>query len=408
MSGTSWRRGGGLLAAALPAALVVACGQGKLRGGEAVGSNPSPLATNTVVLEYQEAAYTVNNVGVSVTPQPHAFTKEPAALSGKIIRGVLNFGGVSNPLSFLWQRDAGKLYLDLNRNQDLTDDPDGTLSARMTQPLNYQVFTNARFVLATPSGRCPVVTDLTFWDYGAQPGCSVSPRSFWQGKLTLAGQDWQVGIVPNLLKADSCEGSQMLLRPWARRNQPFTAAGNSFDAVPFSQKIFAGGHAWQINSLCGSPAGDFKPALQFVEQSAPLGELQITGQFIRRVILPGGAYLVVLDQPAPTVKVPVGNYSSPNVLLEQGGVEAYCGAMQWQSGRRISVDENMPGILAIGGPLTNSVAITRHGQDLRMDYRLVGAGGQAYQLANSDRSHPPQFAIFKGGKKIASGNFEFG
>lgn len=410
MSGFSWRRGGRFLAATLPAALVVVtCGQGKLRGGEAVGSNPSPLATNAAALEYQDAAYTVNNVGVSVTPQPHAFTKEPAALSGQIVRGVLNFGGAGNALPFLWQRDAGKLYLDLNRNRDLTDDADGTLLARLARPIYYQVFTNAHFVLATPSGRCPVVADISFWNYGAQPSCSVALRSFWQGKLTLAGQDWQVGVVPNLLQpADSFAGSQMLLRPWARRNQPFTAAGNSFDAVPFSQKIFIGGHAWQVHSLGGSPAGDFKPTLQFVEQSVPLGELKITGQFIRRVILPGGAYLVVLDQPATTVKVPVGNYSSPNVLLEQGGVEAYCSAMQWQSGRRISVDENTPGILAAGGPLTNTAAITRHGQDLRMDYRLVGAGGQAYQLANPDRSHPPQFAIFKGGKKIASGNFEFG
>jgi hypothetical protein len=43
-----------------------------------------------------------------------------------------------------------------------------------------------------------------------------------------------------------------------------------------------------------------------------------------------------------------------------------------------------------------------------MAYQLVGAGGEAYQLANQDRSHPPEFAVFKGDKKIASGKFEFG
>ncbi len=67
-----------------------------------------------------------------------------------------------------------------------------------------------------------------------------------------------------------------------------------------------------------------------------------------------------------------------------------------------------PVVLSVGGPLTNSVTATRHGPDLRLDYRLVGAGGKIYQLANQNRSQPPEFAIYKGGRKIASGKFEFG
>ena len=72
------------------------------------------------------------------------------------------------------------------------------------------------------------------------------------------------------------------------------------------------------------------------------------------------------------------------------------------------MNDKAPVVLNVGGPLTNSVTASRHGQDLRLDYRLVGAGGQSYQLANQDRSKPPEFAIYKGEKKIASGAFEFG
>jgi hypothetical protein len=43
-----------------------------------------------------------------------------------------------------------------------------------------------------------------------------------------------------------------------------------------------------------------------------------------------------------------------------------------------------------------------------MDYRLLGADGVTYQLANQDRSQPPGFAIYKGEKKVVSGKFEFG
>jgi hypothetical protein len=72
------------------------------------------------------------------------------------------------------------------------------------------------------------------------------------------------------------------------------------------------------------------------------------------------------------------------------------------------VSGQTPATLDIGGPLTNSVAVARHGSDLTLNYQLLGAGGQRYQLASVNRQHPPEFAIFHGGKKIASGDFEFG
>ncbi len=82
----------------------------------------------------------------------------------------MNFGdGTSNAIPFLWQRDAGKLILDLNRNQDLTDDPAGVFTTRVTAPLNFQnqTFTNVHLIFATSLGPCPVLADLVFWDYGA-------------------------------------------------------------------------------------------------------------------------------------------------------------------------------------------------------------------------------------------------
>ena len=65
-------------------------------------------------------------------------------------------------------------------------------------------------------------------------------------------------------------------------------------------------------------------------------------------------------------------------------------------------------MLTAGGPLTNSVTVTRRGNLLVFDYRLLGAGGDTYQLGTTDYSKPPQFAVYQGDQKIASGNFEFG
>jgi hypothetical protein len=361
-------------------------------------------------LEYQETESSVINWGVALTTQTTLFKKEPAAVSGRIVRGVLNFGGgSSNAIAFLWQRDAGKLYLDLNRNRDLTDDPAGVFSTRVAGLVYYQTFTNIHLLFNTASGRCRVLADMNLYDFGPQPYCNLAVRSFWQGKLTLQGRDWQAGIVQNGLdQSGSFENSRLLLRPWEKRNQSFSADDGLLASVPFSRKLFLDGHAYQLDCIAGWQNGEARPALQFTDQSVPLGALNITGQFIRRFVLTGGPYLVILDQPAGMVKIPTGNYNQPDIRLERNGVEACCRSGQPQVGRRISVDGKTTVALNVGGPLTNSVTASRQGQDLRLDYCLVGAGGETYQLARQDRSKPPEFAVYKGGKKIAGGTFEFG
>jgi len=388
--------------------------------------DPSPALASLARLEYQETAHGCTSLGVSITQQSAVFKHEPAAVAGKVIRGTLNFGdNPSNAIPFLWQRDAGKLFLDLKRDQDFTRDSAGMFSANLTAPLNYQTFTDVHLMFTTSSGPCPLLANLSIWDYGVNMGCSACLRSFYQGKATLAGQDWQVGVVPTIWVGKSghrdfsIENGHLLLRRWEKRNQAFDAA-NGLDTVPFWKQLYFDGHAYQLNWLPGSQNSNqpgrrpaLQASLQFVEQTVPLGELKITGKFIRRLTLSGNSgnpWFTVLDQPAGTVRVPNGSYTQPFVQLEQNGIQAIWDANSSSSARQASIVVNAltSTTLDIGGPLTNSVAVSRHGSDLRLDYRLLGAGGQRYQLASLDRSHPPEFAIYHAGKKIGAGNFEFG
>jgi hypothetical protein len=97
-----------------------------LRAEDSVPAVPASTNVATASLTYHETAYSVINWAVGLTPRTAPFSKEPAVGSGKICRGVLNTSGhPSNSIAFLWQRDTGKLFLDLNRNQDLSDDPTG-------------------------------------------------------------------------------------------------------------------------------------------------------------------------------------------------------------------------------------------------------------------------------------------
>ena len=294
------------------ALMVALCPGSVLRAADSVFSNSPSSNAATASLEYQETGYNVFNWSVSVTPQPAPFKKEPVSQSGsKVMRGVLNFGGgSSNAIAFVWQRSAGKLYLDLNRNRDLTDDPAGVFSSREAErslpDLHQCPFGFQNCCRPMPGAGGPQL----LWVGGVEPDGTVELRSFWQGKVTLKGRDWQVGIVQNdLERSGSFENGQLLLRPWEKRNQPFNASSGSLATVPFSRNLFVDGHAYQLDLAVRSQDGEAKPSLQFTEQSVALGELKITGKFIQRLVLSGGPYLVVLDQPAGTVKIPVGSYS---------------------------------------------------------------------------------------------------
>jgi hypothetical protein len=252
---------------------------------------------------------------------------------------------------------------------------------------------------------------LNLYDYGQAHGllCTAEAHSFWQGKLNLLGRNWQAGIVQNApAQAGALSNGWLLLRPWENRNQPFNAADRNLAAVPLARKIFVDGHAYQLDWSGEAGKGLVSPVLQFTEQSVALGELNITGQFIGRLVLKGGPCPVVLDEPAGVVKVPTGSYNQVDVRLEKNGALAYPDSSRAQSGRQISVGDKTPAVLNVGGPLTNSITANRHGQDLVMSYQLVGAGGEIYQMPTPDRSKPPRFAVYSGEKKIASGEFEYG
>jgi hypothetical protein len=376
-----------------------------------VATNPQSGQVQTVYLEYSEVGYSFINQGLPLVTRSTPFVKEPAFAGSKVVRGTFQPGGsASNSIAFIWDRAAGKLYLDLNRNLDLTDDPAGVFGCReKNYSRYYQTFTNVHLPFKTLSGNRELLADLNLYNYGSRPDCTAAVRSFWQGKVILQGADWQVGIVETSFdKSDPRDGGYMLLRPWAERNKPFNTYPGSSDAFPFSRKLFVQNQAYQLDCTNGSQGDGLKLRLQFTGQQLVLGELKITGDFVRRIILQGEPYLVIVDQPEPVVKIPVGRYHQPGVWLKKGDAEAYRDSGPMRSEKWITVDEKKPVVLAAGGPLTNSVSLSRHGKYLRLNYQLLGVDGELYQRTLADRSHPPEFAVYKGDRKIASGKFEFG
>ena len=226
----------------------------------------------------------------------------------------------------------------------------GCVPARLlfsaTPSFLHQMFTNVPLSFPATSAGAPMLVDLCFClDSARHPGkpfCNAAVRSFWQGKVSRGGQDWQVGLVQNLSdQPGSFQRGQLLLRPWAERNERFMAASEkpedtlglpwegknwmarASEAFAFSPRVFFGGQACQLDWTAEPRGREEKLALRLTEQPTALGELQITGSFIHRLVLTGGPYMVVLAQPAASVKLPPGRYHPYRVWLKQGKTQAY-------------------------------------------------------------------------------------
>jgi hypothetical protein len=337
--------------------------------------------------------------------QKTPFQKEPPLGKKDVFRGLLLCGErPDQAAAFIWDKPNSQLYLDLNRNRDLTDDPQGVFVSTTNQ--NSQTFTNIQWTFPAATSNRTVLLELHLYTYGAGNLRVYAGLPYlWQAKVSLHGAEWQLGLVEGELKRKaSTPPEYLLLRPWAERQRPFHLSGATPDFCGFTTNLFFGGHAYALDWRYEPGGAAGKYAVTFREQAPRLGEVKVTGANLHRLILTGSRGMtLLLDQPQGTLAAPVGTYSLDEVWLRQGDVEVI-----GSRAGKITVEAQRPLTLVAGGPLTNSVSAGSEQNSLRINYRLLGAGGLTYQLARPDYKHPPEFAIFQGTNRLAAGKFEFG
>jgi hypothetical protein len=137
------------------------------------------------------------------------------------------------------------------------------------------------------------------------------------------------------------------------------------------------------------------------EESAK-GELKLEGRHVERLILlRRDGHTEQFNEPDETIKIAVGEYRLQDVRLKGGFTySSSTSTYNW-----VAVTEGKPAILKVGAPLKQTVKIERQGPILSLDYNLTGVGGETY---GSMHSKQPMFTVFKGEKKVAADEFEFG
>jgi len=360
-----------------------------------------------VALAWLESSEPLGLSTLRFSPEPKPFLKEPDFGHHRVVRGAFGCGVRTNEfIPFAWDQTANRLYLDRNGNQDLTDDVEAIYAGEYDG--NFQLFPGVKLGWTTPTGSHAYLVDLRLGGTTAaqlQGTCVL--RSFWQARVELGGQAYQIGLVENPnARIASDEVPYLLFRAWDARAEPIRLNPGTPHLIRWPERVYLAGRGFGLSHRYTSDAGSPGYWLQLTPTEPQLAELQVGGQHLYRLILddPGG-YSAILDQPGPAEKLPAGIYQSAEVWLRQGAAEAfYLGPLPLAVGAGASAS------LSIGGPLTNLVVAERSGKNLILKYRLVGAGNPAltYRMSNDNPSNPPAWTVLAGEKPIASGKFAYG
>ena len=383
-------------------AVHIAAGQGVVYPG----SNQH-VVPREVVLQQQVVPYDLETVYWTLDATNMPFLKEPELSKQGVFRSALVFGNkdTNNAIALIWDQPNGKLYLDQNRNLDLTDDPAGVFTSTNKGP--QQLFTNVTVLLRTTAGLHPAIVGVRLWLDGAgrQMHAQLDSRSLWQAKVGVAGEEWQVATLDDPFSPEGPAFAKfLLLRPWTARTNRLSLRDLTSGIVRFPDQLFWLGQAFHLERRFETQDGAPVCKFEFTPQQPPLTELKLSGESLCYAVLRAtNGYTVVLREPPGTLKVPQGVYTANAVWLKKGTSEAFRLA-----DAPLLINATAPTNVVLGGPLTNSVTLTRYGRKLNMNYRLVGADGGSYRLAQQDRAKPPDFTVYHGGKKVLSGMFAFG
>jgi hypothetical protein len=194
------------------------------------------------------------------------------------------------------------------------------------------------------------------------------------------------------------------VRKWADRTNYVSLRDSRSGLVPFPDRLFWLGATFHLERRIDTRGGTPVCRLEFTHQRAEMTELDFSRQSLYYAVLRDtNGYTVVMSERSEGVRVPRGLYAVSTVWLKKGEAKAWL--LPDQS---LAINALTPTNVVLGGPLTNSVTLTRLGRRLRMDYKLVGADGGFYRMAQSGSIKPPEFTVYHDGKKVLSGMFVFG
>jgi len=329
-----------------------------------------------------------------------AFKKVPD-FDGRVTYGAIPFG--TGDGAFMgYARTPEGLYLDKNRNLDLTDESMETFDHRLRGSC-YVGQTDIS--LSKDVSKIPYSIGIDF----QRLECSIMVQSGWTGTVRLGDQLWYVTVVDNLDGViDWNDIFSFRTEEEFSKNSVTSWADRYGTAAP--KRLFVDGQAYDV--AFAFDAGEL--VMTLTKMTPKLGELRIEGEGIKRIVLedPKAGLTAPLYKPEQTVSLPIGSYDVRQVFLNNGpcsGPEIMWGNRSPVLASAAQVSENVPAKLKVGGPLTGKISAQRHGELLEIKHAFIGKGGEEYQRGENPWEYPPpEFAVFKDGKVVTVDRFRYG
>ncbi len=316
-----------------------------------------------------------------------AFSREPAYAGGQVVRGQLLLR--SNQIPFAADVEGRKLYLDLNHNGDLTDDPEGVFEGEKGWQLQ---FSSVQLKIEHEELVLPLVLSLSFMG----EHCYGQVSSGWRGEIELDGRPW-------LVEVSTLDG---VLEPgngrfWMRPPELTQQGG-----VGLPRQLALDGSLYQLEYAFAAGADQPELVVRFKPDApAQSGTLRLAGGHLRRLVLHHNHQVAILSDPPVELTLPAGHWQVADVQAGPGGKGSLYVPEQMHE-FKTNIPVGGVGELNLGGKLTNSVTVERRGTDLSINYQLVDSDDHAWRPIR--REGTPQAEIWKGEKLLAQGNFEYG
>lgn len=346
-----------------------------------------PAATQTFVLHPACEGFDIQGF---CAPSADAPLKPPSDAGEDATKGYITYSWEPDrQIGYILDRDAKTLYLDLNLNSDLSDDPEGVFRAdeKGEYPIRFP------WGIEGSNAACSAVLK----DEG-----TIFIKSGWRGEGELNGRplafNYGIGV------SGAIEQSYLKMHLLSAKALPLCVSHRSF-YVPFrGQSIFTvGDSAWQFEYAF---KGD-NVELSALPVSQKLREVRFEGQvdyaggsnrdLVRRSADGRGALAVALAEDN-RVFLPVVQYDSLTLVMED---EQSFYTTIWQS----EFGKEQPLTLKFGGPLKEDLGFTQFQAQVRFAYTWSGIGGERWSC---DAILPPTLTVSQDGGRLHTALMEPG
>jgi hypothetical protein len=310
------------------------------------------------------------------------FEKEPPLEGKETARGLIPTVPTT---PFIRNITEGELYLNENHGRDFT------IGKPTTHTSTYDGHVRFRELhVSTDRDGVLIPYTVNMWTY--EHGCAgwLVVESAWQGDLALDGRLWRLGVVDNL--DGRIDDKDLLYLCEVQRDK----AQSLIVIQPLPQTLYFAGHVFSLSAAFEQSSGGVIVEATLSEQQLPLGQLDLEAKGCKLLRLQNDRTAVILEASNRTVSLPVGDYRLVDCILDQAPDSRNSNWVEFESSdQRIVVRPGRPAHLRAGLPLRNTVVASHDRDLLRVEYELLGIGGERYRCHNG-ANYLPCFRIFKG------------